>query len=157
MHFDMTISATALLGPIVLGLLTTLVAGYLPARAASRISPLEALRPSSTSEVRRAARWGLIAGIVIMILAALLLVGSAKTSGAGAILFLIGMVVAAPGLVVPIAKLFSPILSLWYAREGDLARGNMIRQPGRAAITASTLMIGLAALIMIGSLLNGMA
>jgi putative ABC transport system permease protein len=66
------------------------------------------------------------------------------------------MLVAAPALVVPVARLFSPLLTLWYAREGDIARGNMIRQPGRAAITASTLMIGLATLILIVSILKSM-
>ncbi len=157
MHVTISVTAEALLGAIALGLITTLVAGYWPARTASRISPLEGLRPSSVSDVRRAARWGLIAGIIIMVLAAILLVSSTQTTGAGAILFLIGMMLAAPGLVVPVAKLFSPILSLWYAREGDLARGNLIRQPGRVAITASTLMIGLAVLIMIAALVNSMS
>jgi putative ABC transport system permease protein len=66
------------------------------------------------------------------------------------------MVIAAPSLVVPVARLFSPVLSLLYAREGDLARGNMTRQPGRVAITASTLMIGLATLIMMAALVDSM-
>ncbi len=84
-----------------------------------------------------------------MMLLAVWLARSAGSKGAvgGALLFLIGMVVAAPGLVLPVARLFSPLLTLWFAREGDLARGNLLRQPGRAAITGSTLMIGLAVLI----------
>jgi putative ABC transport system permease protein len=67
------------------------------------------------------------------------------------------MVVAAPGLVLPAARLFSPLLTLLYAREGDLARGNLVRQPGRAAITGSTLMIGLATLVMIAALVASFA
>ncbi|MBZ0305984.1 MAG: ABC transporter permease, partial [Anaerolineae bacterium] len=74
---------------------------------------------------------------------------------AGAVLFLVGTVIAAPGLVVPAARLFEPLLTLWFARESDLARSNMVRQPGRASITASTLMIGLAVLIFITALVSG--
>ena len=80
----------------------------------------------------------------------MLLTGSKGAVG-GAVLFLIGMLIAAPGLVMPVARLFSPLLTLWFAREGDLARGNLVRQPGRAAITASTLMIGLAVLILMAA------
>jgi putative ABC transport system permease protein len=155
-RIDITVRAGALLGPLALGLLTTLVAGYWPARSASRVSPMEGLRPTSAATLRRAARWGLIVGGVMMALAVILLVASPRTTAGGAILFLIGMVIAAPSLVVPVAQLFSPILTLWYAREGDLARSNMARQPGRVAITASTLMIGLATLIMIAAMVNSM-
>ena len=99
-----------------------------------------------------------------MALAVLMLLSGNRGAVGGALLFLIGMVVAAPGLVLPVARLFSPLLTLWFQREGDLARGNLVRQPGRAAITGSTLMIGLATLILIAasatsfaSLINSLA
>lgn len=156
LHLSPTFQAGALLGPVALGIVTTLVAGYFPARAASNVSPMEGLRPATASSSRRAARWSLIAGGVTMAIGVLLLVVSTQTTSIGAVLFLVGMVIAAPSLVVPVARLFSPILSLLYAREGDLARGNVTRQPGRVAITASTLMIGLAVLIMMASLVSSM-
>jgi putative ABC transport system permease protein len=81
--------------------------------------------------------------------------GNETSAPAGAVLFLAGAVIAAPGLVVPTARLFEPMLFLWFSREGDLARSNMVRQPGRASITASTLMIGLAVLILIAALVSG--
>ncbi len=139
-----------------MGIFSTLLAGYWPARRAGRTSPLEALRPVTASDLQKANRWSLIIGFGIMVLAALMLVGSDKSAAFGALLFLIGAVVAGPGLVVPIARLFNPLLTLWFAREGDLARGNLVRQPGRAAITASTLMIGLATFIMIAALVTGL-
>jgi putative ABC transport system permease protein len=142
------ISPSALLIAIVLGLATSLIAGYLPARSAGRMSPLEALRPAKTASIQRTARWSLIGGAVVMLLGVGLLASGSKGAIGGALLFLIGMVIAAPGFVIPAARLFSPLLTLWFAREGDLARGNLVRQPGRAAITGSTLMIGLAVLIM---------
>lgn len=155
-HFTPQLNGGVILGTAAIGILTALVAGYFPARTASRISPLEALRPSPLADVKRTARWGLLIGGVVMVIAAILLVSSQGTAPGGAVLFLVGMLLAAPGLVIPLARLFSPLLSLWFAREGDLAQGNLTREPGRAAITASTLMIGLASLIMIFALVSSM-
>ncbi|MCB9438473.1 MAG: ABC transporter permease [Anaerolineales bacterium] len=139
-----------------MGILSTLVAGYWPARRAGRTSPLEALRPMTASDLQRANRWSLIIGFGLMAVAVVMLLVNDQSAVFGAILFLIGVVVAGPGLVVPVARLFNPLLTLWFAREGDIARGNLIRQPGRSAITASTLMIGLATLIMVAALAIGM-
>lgn len=147
---------TAVLSAVALGVLTALVAGYFPARAAGRVTPLDALRPATTAQIYRAARWSLIAGVICMALAVALLLSGSRGAVGGALLFLMGMVVAAPGLVLPLARLFSPLLTLWFAREGDLARGNLVRQPGRAAITGSTLMIGLATLVLVAALVLSM-
>jgi putative ABC transport system permease protein len=157
-NFNLAISLRpdALIGAVALGLLTTLIAGYWPARSAGKTSPMEGLQPTRTAEVKRAARWGLIAGVVISVISVILLVASDRTSTFGSILLLIGIIIMAPALVMPVARLFGPLLSLWFAREGDLASRNLTRQPGRAAITASTLMIGLASLIMIAALVTSM-
>ncbi|HEX2623233.1 MAG TPA: ABC transporter permease, partial [Phototrophicaceae bacterium] len=148
---ELQINASAVIMAIVLGMVTALIAGYLPARNAGKTSPLEALRPATTLSVERAARWSLIGGIGLMVAAVLLLLTGSKGAVGGAMLFLIGMLIAAPGLVIPASQLFSPLLSLWFDREGDLARGNLVRQPGRAAITGGTLMIGLAVLILMAA------
>lgn len=153
-QLNLQLNPSAVIGAVVLGLLTTLIAGYFPARAAGKVTPLEGLRPATAAQTKRTARWGLFGGVAIMLAAVVLLVSSRQTSAAGALLFLGGMVLAAPGLVLPVARLFSPLIMVWFASEGDLARGNLTRQPGRAAITASTLMIGLAAFILIAAAVN---
>lgn len=150
LHFSM--GAVAI--PVILGLAVALAASYWPARAAGKMSPLEALRPVPAAGTRHAALWSLVAGGGCVALAvALLLSGSAGATG-GAVLFLVGMVIAAPGLVMPAARLFGPLVTLWFNREGDLARGNVVRQPGRAAITGSTLMIGVATIVMMAALVS---
>jgi putative ABC transport system permease protein len=149
------LNASAFLIAGTLGLLTSLIAGYWPARTAGKMSPLEALRPATEADVRHAARWSLIAGGISIVLAVIMLLSGSTGAIGGALVFLIGMVIAAPGLVIPAARLFSPLLTVWFAREGDLARGNMVRQPGRAAITASTLMIGVAALVLMAAIVTG--
>lgn len=149
------LNVSALVQASAAGVITALLAGYWPARAAGRTSPLEALRPATAASVERSARWSLVVGAAVAVLGVLLLLTGSRGAAGGAMLFLIGMVIAAPGLVIPAARLFSPLLTLWYAREGDLARSNLTRQPGRAAITGGTLMIGLAVLVMSTALVTG--
>ncbi|MHB0875805.1 MAG: ABC transporter permease [Anaerolineae bacterium] len=154
MELAITLNLTALLVSICLGLLTSLAASYLPARAAGRVSPLEALRPVDAGATRRATRLSLYVSAPVLFLGVVMLVAGTKTAPLGAIMFLIGMVAAAPVLVSPVAHIFGPLLTLWFSREGDLARGNLTRQPGRAAVTAGTLMVGLATLILLASLVS---
>lgn len=97
---------------------------------------------------------GLIAGIVIILVGIIVMMRGSQSAASGAIIFLIGTMLFAPSLVLPLSRIFSPLLALGFAREGELARGNVIRQPGRAAITASTLMIGLAMFIALGAIVN---
>src|SRR5664279_5206582 len=58
-NLELQLNASAVVMSVVLGLVTALVAGYLPARTAGKTSPLEALRPATTASVQRAARWSL--------------------------------------------------------------------------------------------------
>jgi putative ABC transport system permease protein len=68
------------------------------------------------------------------------------------------LVLVAPALVKPIANVFGMLFALIFARAGtgELARGNLTRQPSRAAITASATMIGLAIVVGAGGMLFSM-
>lgn len=72
-----------------------------------------------------------------------------------ALLFLVGLVLVAPALVKPFANAFGILTALLFAREGtgELAQGNLTRQPSRAAITASATMIGLAIVVGAGGMM----
>jgi len=76
----------------------------------------------------------------------------------GGFLFLIGLVLVAPALVRPIANFFGAVLALIFAREGtgELAQGNLTRQPSRSAITASATMLGLAIVVGAGGMMYSM-
>lgn len=154
-HVHIELSAGSILLASGVGLVTTLLAGLIPAWRAGQTSPLVALRPATTAHFKRVARWGLIVGIGVLIIAAGLLIVSDETAPIGSVVCLIGLLIIAPSLVIPAANLFEPILVLWFAREGDIARSNMVRQPGRAAITASTLMIGLAVVVQLAATMTG--
>ena len=152
------VSLPIILISIGLGVGVTLLAGLIPAVSASRVTPLEALRPSvGKLNFRRLAGLGFWVGAVMIALAvAALLTRNAGLIGAGGMLFIIGLILIAPSLVSPIAALFGGIASLIFARQGTahLAQGNLSRQPARAAVTASATMIGLAILVTLASIIT---
>ncbi len=141
---------------IVLGVGVTLFAGLLPALNASKVTPIEALRPSVGEMVQRVSRVWTITGAVMITIAFIgLLTRFFPLVALGGILMLIGLVLVAPALVRPIAHLFGRMLALIFAREGtgELAQGNLTRQPSRSAITASATMIGLAIVVGAGGMM----
>ena len=75
------------------------------------------------------------------------------------LLFFVCILVVSPLLIRPVTAVFGRLLILLFAREGHVAEKNLGRQPSRAAITASTVGIGMAIIIalsgMVTSALNG--
>lgn len=146
---------------IALGVGVTLVAGLVPARAASRVTPLEALRPTLGESVFKPFKtlsfWVGVASLALAMLA--IPSGNSGFISLGAVLFILGMVLIGPALVQPIAQAFGGLLALVFARAGtaQLAEGNLTRQPGRAAVTAATTMIALAIVVMAASVLSSVS
>jgi len=150
------VQPTLVLVTVMLGIGVTLLAGLLPAFSASRVTPLEALRPSVAEARRRLVGASTVIGAVLVVLAVLgLISGNMGLTALGGLMFLIGLVLVAPALVKPIASVFGALLALAFARQGTgtLAQGNLTRQPTRAAITASATMIGLAIIVGMGGLI----
>ncbi len=146
---------------IALGVGVTLIAGLLPARAASRVTPLEALRPSgSDSLFKPLTTVSFWAGVVSLVLALIAVPsGNSGLISLGAALFILGLILIGPALVQPIARLFGLLLALAFARAGaaELAEGNLARQPTRAAVTAATTMIALAIVVMASSVISSVS
>ena len=158
MNIEMTATVTPSLFvvSILLGVGVTLLSGLLPALRASRVTPMEALRPSLGEVMQRISRAGTIVGAVMLVIAIIgLLTGSFALVALGGLLVLVGLVLVAPALVQPIARLFGALLALVFARggTGEIAQGNLTRQPSRAAVTASATMIGLAIVVGVGGML----
>ncbi|MBI5879075.1 MAG: ABC transporter permease [Chloroflexi bacterium] len=144
---------------IALGVGVTIVAGLLPAVSASRVTPIEVLRPSASEAFQRISRAGAVVG-ALLIVGALggLFSGQFALVALGGLAFLAGLVLVAPVLVKPFASAFSVLLALAFARSGTggLAQGNITRQPSRSAITASATMIGLAIVVGAGGMMWSM-
>ncbi len=138
---------------VAMGVGLTVLSALLPAIGASRVTPLEAMRPSVVGAAQRVAGRGVKIGAVMIGVALITLVtGNARLAASGAMLALIGLVLIAPALVRPAAAMFGRALAMLFAREGHIAQGNMARQPGRAAITASAVMIGMALIIAVAGM-----
>ncbi len=146
---------------LLLGVSVSVLAGLIPARSASRVTPLEALRPSmaETGWIRKIGI-GSIVGIVIIVLSVLtLLSGYESLLVPGGFLFLIGLVMVAPILIRPITGFFGKFVGWIYARRGigELAQGNLVRQPSRTAVTVSATMLGLAVIVAAGGMVASLS
>ncbi len=133
---------------IVLGVGVSVAGALIPALSAGRVTPLEALRPQLGAVYERAAGKRAWVGAGAIVIALLML--ATRESGAvfgGAFLFLIGIVLAAPAAITPLAAAFSNLIDIPFPDEGDIARSNLQRNPGRSAITASAIMVSLAIVI----------
>jgi putative ABC transport system permease protein len=145
---------------ILLGMGVTVLAGLIPAWNASRVTPLEALRPTVAEvEFKRHAGRSFWVGTGVLILTVLaILSGQSMLILPGGILFLVGLVLVAPGLIRPFAGLFGRGLALATVRQGigGLAQSNLTRQPSRVAVTASTSLLAIAVIVAAGGLLTSM-
>ncbi len=131
-----------------LGVGVTVLSALIPARAAARVSPLDAMRPQMGDVyekvvTRRA--WG--GAVLIALAAAGLFSGNQGLVGMSSVVFLVGLVIVAPALVKPITDAFSRAIEGIFRREGSIARANLQRNAGRAAVTASAMMVSVAVVI----------
>ncbi|MGB8251911.1 MAG: FtsX-like permease family protein [Anaerolineaceae bacterium] len=147
------IEPSNLLVSMAIGIGFTVASGLLPAMAASHVTPMEALRPAPAQIQSHAMSRSAIIGLVLACLGiGGLLTRQLNLAALGLVLFIIGLVLCSPMLVKPLGRVFSSLLNLLFKREGRLAEGNLTRNPDRAAITASAVMIGL----MIALAMSGM-
>jgi putative ABC transport system permease protein len=133
---------------ILLGVGVTVVAALFPARAAGRVTPMEAMRPQ-LGEVytRKVGVQAWIGGGLMVASLFGLATGSSTLVGLGAVVFLVGIALVAPAAVNPIAEYASRPLEAIFNREGAIARSNLQRNPGRSAVTVTAVMLGLASIV----------
>ncbi len=136
------VSPSNVIAGIVLGTLVTLFSVMIPARRAARIEPIEALRDAAV-ESRAIPRSRVVTSVAMVGLGllALFLGGSAVLIGFGALLVVIGTIVAGPMLATFGAHLLRPVIGR-AGLEGRLAIDNSARNPKRTATTANALLIG---------------
>lgn len=163
------VNVAAIVVPLLVGVTVTVLAALGPARAATRVSPVAALRPTTVDPVRSGGVVRKVLGIGLLLLGTLLLaapavfvfqrratdqfddldnlLGPALLSGvAGGLLFVAGFLVMAVYIVPCLVAVLGWLLALITPRRAkatvQLATANAIRNPRRTATTTSALVIG---------------
>jgi putative ABC transport system permease protein len=149
---------------LVLGVLVTVLAGFVPALRATRVPPIAAVREGAVIERRK--RLGPVAGVALFGIASALIayatlgghLGSGKSLLAlagGTLLGLLGVAGFAPALVTTLAAVVGIPARRLGGAAGQLAAENATRNPARTASTAAALMIGIALVSFVAVLGNG--
>lgn len=137
-----------------LGVFTSMLAAWIPARNASEIDPVQALHKGGFESFSpRESRMRNIAGWGCAMLAALLLSGSGATSlrlYAGYTALIVAAVLWTPFFVRCLAGLLRPLLGLLLPVEGTLAADSLIQSPRRNSATVAAVMLALALVIGLG-------
>ncbi|HUW03339.1 MAG TPA: FtsX-like permease family protein [Acidimicrobiales bacterium] len=142
----------------VIGVGVTLAASILPARKASSVPPVAALRADlATSESSRRLRLligAIIGGIGVALVGFGLFIadGTQPTLiglGVGAIMVFLGIANLSPLVAGPVARLLGAPIAKVFKMPGRLAQENSARTPYRTASTASALVVGLALVTMV--------
>ena len=152
---------------LLLGTIITLLSSVVPARRATRVPPIAAVREGSELPRTRAQKHStkVALGVIGASLAAMSagvftsgLSGGAVALllGGGVLSLFVGVALLAPRLVKPLASLVG-----WPARRtggsaGRLASSNSVRNPSRTAATAAALMVGLTLVTAVAVLGSGL-
>ncbi|WP_232666184.1 ABC transporter permease [Pseudonocardia sp. TRM90224] len=147
-----TVTPLTLLVSLLAGVVATVAASVGPARAATRVSPVAALRGISAAPVARIASRRVVGGVVLCVLGLLSAVVAVASDGRmyplglvglGGGLFFLGVVLLGPVVVGPIARIVGFPVTRLLGAPGRLAVANAVRNPVRAATTVLALVIGI--------------
>ncbi|WP_246117457.1 ABC transporter permease [Cellulomonas composti] len=160
-----TVTAPVVLWPLLVGVAVTVLASLVPARAATQVSPIAALRPTEApSAASRAGRVRLAFSLLLAVGGgvALALVAAAALSGKvdvmlalatgvlfGAVSF-VGVLVGAVFWVPKVVALVGRLLARANA-TARLAAANTVRNPRRTAATSTALLIGVTLVAMMST------
>lgn len=150
---DLTVKVTTPVIGLILGVVVTVLAAYLPARRAGKVSPMAALRDAGTPADGKAGRIRGLIGALLTGAGAYALYAAATADkasdgalmlGGGIVLSLIGFVVIGPLLAGGVVRVISAVLLRAFGPVGRMAERNALRNPRRTGATGAALMIGLA-------------
>jgi len=148
----LVIESRTIVVSLIVGVLVTLIGGVAPALRATRVPPVAALREGIALPAGRNSRFATplavlltlagVAALVVGLFAGLDSTPTLTFVGAGAAAVFIGVALLSPKLVRPLASFVGWPLERVQGLTGRLARENTTRLPGRTAVTAAALMIG---------------
>ncbi|MEU2928544.1 FtsX-like permease family protein [Streptomyces sp. NPDC007251] len=150
---DLTVAWTTPAVGLLLGVVVTVLAAYLPARRAGKVSPMAALRDAGAPADAKA---GAVRALIGLLLTAAggwslyVAAGADKAKagsgwlGLGVVTTLIGFVVIGPLLAAGLVRVLGAVILRIFGPVGRMAERNALRNPRRTGATGAALMIGLA-------------
>jgi putative ABC transport system permease protein len=132
---------------MLVGTLVTVTAALVPARRATKVLPIEALRDATPGGEQVSKRRAVI-GLALLTTGTACVLASLY-GGAASMVFAVGLVAALCGVIVSLPLAVRPLTSLiatpmrLRGLPGELAKQNAMRNTRRTASTAAALMIGL--------------
>jgi putative ABC transport system permease protein len=151
---DLVLEARTVVVALLVGVVVTLVSSLIPALRSTRVPPIAALHAfTPVPTKRRRVLYAVLSVLLGLGGSAMLLIGllgsgdagaRAGLMGGGAVVIVLAVSFFSPHLVRPLAAVAGWPLERLRRLLGRLARENAQRNPGRTAVTAAALMIGLA-------------
>lgn len=143
------LTPTPFLLAILFGMGISLLAAALPARKASHMSPLEAMRDVTHDEIAGVSRWFVLIGLAIVVVCSGIMTATILGSlpmmisvWAGVIL-LIGIVLMLPIVLKPLSNWISVLLRPFVRVEGRLAQLQLLRHRSRTTLTVGVVFIAI--------------
>ncbi|MFD6279207.1 ABC transporter permease [Streptomyces sp. NPDC060209] len=150
---DLTVAWTTPAIGLALGIVVTVLAAYIPARRAGKVSPMAALRDAGTPADAKSGWIRAALGLVLTGAGAAGLWATTRVDeasegslylGLGVVLTLIGFIVIGPLLAGAVVRVLGLVVLRLFGPVGRLAERNALRNPRRTGATGAALMIGLA-------------
>jgi len=141
------------------GAAASIIAAWLPSRAASRLDPVLALKNVETHQKEGSIGKIRISAGLGMIIAGLVLIRySSPAVGSNVQLFYgflvqVGAILMLPMFIRSGSYVIRPLLEMLFGAEGMIAAENMARSPRRTSSTVGAMMVGLAFVFSCGSLI----
>jgi putative ABC transport system permease protein len=150
----LTITPGTIITGIIVGVLVTLIAAFIPAWQAGRISPLEALRIRGVRKESWLIRQGWKLGLVLLLISTVILVANPfpydvqfRLGSMTVVMLFFGGTLLIPGSVGIWEKISRPIVRWVYGAAGQLGSGNIQRNRLRTTLTVAALMVGISMII----------
>lgn len=145
---SVVIAPRTIVQAMVVGVVVTVVAAWLPSRRASRVAPMAALRDADSDPRPRSRRRALI-GTGTALLGAFSMLRGLTGAGLGAVALgalavFLGVAMLGPVIARGFALAVGAPLPHLRGIVGTIARDNAMRNPRRTSATASALMVGMA-------------
>ncbi|GII91329.1 ABC transporter permease [Sinosporangium siamense] len=153
-----TLTVTSTAAGLLTGLVVTVVAALLPARAATGVAPIAALRTQVEENAFRSGvlRW-VFTGLFLILGVGVTVAGITMPPGAGGLFTVAGggvlvffaVLIIGPVLVKPLSRLTGFLPAYLFGVPGRLAVDNSTRNPKRSATTTIALTIGVTLMTLI--------